>query len=254
MVVDLDAGFGAFASVNAKHGFRPNPVTLYAVQLLNAEAQKKPLPPRPLLPDPTFVADAGAYAKTYTSPDGRTIEAVANGYSLFLSIGGDKVPLEMIEPGVFISPLRPYAKFPFVFTRASGNPTAASSVPSATENAAGSKENEPHRLFAELVWGPDWFASSDYQGARDNSPASHLAGYAGHYRAESPWAGSLRVVVRRGGLWVDGTTPLSPIGPGLFRAGAEAWSPEIAAFHHFVDAKPQLLKLSGFDFWRIEAE
>jgi hypothetical protein len=254
IVVDLDAGFGAFASVNAAHGFRPNPVTLYAVQLLNAEAQKKPSPPRPMLPDPAFVAEAGAYAKIYTAPDGRTIEAVADGNSLFLRIQDDKVPLEMVEPGVFVAPGRPYAKFPFVFTRASGNPTAASTAPSPKESTSGSKENELPRPFVELVWGPDWFASSDYQGTRENTPAPHLAGYAGHYRAESPWAGSLRVVVRRGGLWVDGTTPLSPIGPGLFRAGAAAWSPEIAAFHHFVDSKPQLLKLSGFDFWRIEAE
>jgi D-alanyl-D-alanine carboxypeptidase len=253
IVVDLDAGFGAFASVNAAHGFRPNPVTLYAVQLLNAEAQKKPLPPRPMPPDPTFVAEADAYAKTYTAPDGRTIEAVADGKSLFLRIQEDKVPLEMVRPGVFISPVRPYAKFPFVFTRLGGNPTAAITVESPKESTAGSKENEPPGPFAELVWGPDWFASSDYQGARENTPAPHLAGYAGHYRAESPWAGSLRVVVRRGRLWLDGTTPLSPIGPDLFRAGAEVWSPEIAAFHHFVDSKPQLVKLSGFDFWRIEA-
>jgi D-alanyl-D-alanine carboxypeptidase len=254
IVVDLDAGFGAFASVNVAHGFRPNPVTIYAIKLLNAEAEKKPLPPRPMLPDPNFVAEAGAYAKTYTSPDGRTIEAVADGTRLFLRIHGETVPLEMVEPDVFISTARPYAKFPFVFTRAGGSPAAANPVPSPKDSTAGSKENASPRPFAELVWGPDWFASSDYQGAREDRPAPDLAGFPGHYRAESPWAGSLRVVVRRGRLWLDGTTPLSPIGPGLFRAGTEAWSPETAAFHYFVDGRPQLLKLSGFDFWRIEAE
>jgi CubicO group peptidase (beta-lactamase class C family) len=253
IIVDLDAGFGAFASVNVAHGFRPNPVTIYAIQLLNAEAQKKPLPPRPILPDPTFVAEASSYAKVYTSPDGRTIEAVADGTRLFLRIHGEKVPLEMLEPDVFISPARPHAKFPFVFIRAEAIPTAANAVPEPKETAA-SKERQAQRPFAELIWGPDWFVSSDYQGAREDPPAPNLAGYIGHYRAESPWAGSLRVVVRRGRLWVDGTTPLSPIGPNLFRAGDEAWSPETAAFHHFVDGKPQLLKLSSFDYWRIEAE
>jgi D-alanyl-D-alanine carboxypeptidase len=254
IIVDLDAGFGAFASVNVRHGFRPNPVTLYAIQLLNAQAQTKPLPPRPILPDPTFVLEASAYAKVYISPDGGTIEAVADGTRLFLRIHGEKVPLEMLEPDVFISPARPHAKFPFIFIRAEASPTSANPAPEPKEAATASKENQTPRPFAELVWGPDWFASSDYQGARENTPAPHLAGYIGHYRAESPWAGSLRVVVRRGRLWVDGTTPLSPIGPSLFRAGAEAWSPETAAFHHFVDGKPQLLKLSSFDFCRIEAE
>jgi hypothetical protein len=189
------------------------------------------------------VPEASAYAKTYTSPDGRTIEAVADGTRLFLRIKGEKVPLELVGQDVFVCPTRPHARFPFVFTRSGGSTAATNPVLSPKESISGPKENDRPRPFTELVWGPDWFASADYQGTREDRPAPHLTGYAGHYRAESPWAGSIRVVLRRGRLW-----------PGLFRVGAEAWSPETAAFHHFVDGKPQLLKLSGFDFWRIEAE
>ncbi|HEX3129932.1 MAG TPA: serine hydrolase domain-containing protein, partial [Thermoanaerobaculia bacterium] len=43
MQVDLDAGFGAFASVNASlSGYRPNPVAAYALASLRAERDGKP--------------------------------------------------------------------------------------------------------------------------------------------------------------------------------------------------------------------
>ena len=256
IIVDLDGGFGAFASVNAGHNFRPNPVTIYAVQLLNADAQKKTLPPRPLLPDPNFVGDAIAYAKTYSSPDGKAIEAVADGTRLTLRIDGKSVPIEMVEPGTFVSTMRPYARFPFVFVRTNENPSdvkPASSPKEAATNHGTSQDNDQKHPFVELVWGPDWYASADYTGPREVHTTPELEVYTGHYRAESPWAGSTRVVVRRGRLWLDGTTPLEPIGPDIFRAGSEAWSPETASFHHFAAGKPRLLKVSGFDFWRVEA-
>src|SRR6185503_20227274 len=63
MQVDLDAGFGAFASVNASlAGYRPNAVAVYALSVLRAAAEGKPLPPMPPLEDPYKVANAADYA------------------------------------------------------------------------------------------------------------------------------------------------------------------------------------------------
>ena len=47
ITVDLDSGVGAFASINAMLGYRPVPVTQFAVQLMNAEKQSKPAPAPP---------------------------------------------------------------------------------------------------------------------------------------------------------------------------------------------------------------
>ena len=41
--VDIDEGVGAFASINAMQGYRPNPVDQYAIQLMRAQREGKPL-------------------------------------------------------------------------------------------------------------------------------------------------------------------------------------------------------------------
>ena len=51
-----------------------------------------------------------------------------------------------------------------------------------------------------------------------------------------------------------GGTPLTPIGNALFRTGEEPWSPDTAEFHHIVDGKARLMKLSGIDFWRVQID
>ena len=54
MQVDFDAGFGAFAFVNASlAGYRPNAVAAYALAVLRAEAKGRALPEMPELTIPT---------------------------------------------------------------------------------------------------------------------------------------------------------------------------------------------------------
>ena len=50
--VDLDGGVAAFASINAMQGYRPTAVTQYAVQLLRAKREAKPLPAAEALVNP----------------------------------------------------------------------------------------------------------------------------------------------------------------------------------------------------------
>src|SRR5215203_911654 len=84
--VDLTAGVGAFASVNANlRGYRPVSVTKYAVELFNAAAAGKPLPDPPAPPPaPDEIKNAADYEGPYTSPDGKKLDLVAEGNKLVL--------------------------------------------------------------------------------------------------------------------------------------------------------------------------
>ena len=64
--VDLTAGVGAFASVNANlRGYRPVAVTRYAIDLLNASLAGEPLPDAPASPpSPTEIKNADDYSGT----------------------------------------------------------------------------------------------------------------------------------------------------------------------------------------------
>ena len=68
LFLDLDAGAGAFSSINAQQGYRPTPVSQYAVQLMSAAAANKPAPAAPEITDPNAVKNAADYVGTYTSP------------------------------------------------------------------------------------------------------------------------------------------------------------------------------------------
>jgi D-alanyl-D-alanine carboxypeptidase len=241
IIVDLDGGIGAFSSMNVRHDFRPNPVSIYAVQLLVAQKEGKPLPKAPDLPNPKNVTDATAYAKTYSSANGKKIEAIADGNNLSLMIDGRKIALEQTEGDVFLSSERPYSEFAFQFLR------AASPSGALPENAKTTSKPP----FAELLWGSDWYTSADYKGVRDFPQNSNFLHLTGHYRADSVWASSFKIVWVKGQLMMDGVVPLVPIGANLFRMGPESWSPETVEFLHFADGVPQLLRMSGADFWRV---
>src|SRR5215831_20742775 len=51
--VDIDEGVGAFASINAMQGYRPNPVAQHAIQLMRAVRARKTLPAPPPLKSAT---------------------------------------------------------------------------------------------------------------------------------------------------------------------------------------------------------
>jgi hypothetical protein len=63
--------------------------------------------------------------------------------------------------------------------------------------------------------------------------------YAGHYRNESPWIGSTRIVIRKGPLWLDGTIPIEADGK-LFRLRDNPFNTE-------------WIRISGSDLWRVAA-
>jgi len=230
MQLDMDAGVGVFASINAQLGYRPNPVAQYALQLLQAGSGRK-IPPAPPADEAALVADAGGYAGTYQAVDGRSLEVIAESGHLVLLSDGARIPVQHLKEDQFIAEHPRFALFPVVFGR----------VPAP---AAAKPDGAPAAVI-ELSYGPDWYAHTRYTGSRTSAAAPELAPYPGVYYAEDPWIGTARIVIRRGQLWINGTTPLSPLGADLFRLVDEPSNPETAEFRQVIDGRAQILLVGG---------
>ena len=223
IIVDLDGGVAAFASINAQLGYRPNPVTQFAVQLMNGQAELK----APDLPNAMKAKNAADFAGTFEDTAGRKLEVVTEGDGLVLLAAGKRIPLQHQGGDVFLALAPAWQTFPVEFGR------------------EGDKVHE-------IAYGGDWYVNATYSGPRRFDTPVHYQALVGHYCSDSPWHRSVRIVTRKGKLWMDGLTPLEPLGKGLFRIGDEPHSPDTAEFLHLADGKALLLKVNGGDFWRIE--
>jgi len=229
ITVDLDSGVAAFASINAMLGYRPVPVTQFAVQTMNAEKQSKPAPAPPDIHDPRVVKNASDFAGVFENPAGGKLRVVADGSALFIAPGDQKIPLESLGGDAFLADEYSYRRFPLVFGR----------------------NNE--KKVVELSHGSDWYVNESYTGPRAFPGLPQYQSLAGHYRSDSPWSRSTRIVLRKGKLWVNGTSPLEPVGQNLFRLGGDSFSPDVAEFLHVGSGRALLLKINGSDQWRVEA-
>ncbi len=137
ITVDLDGGVAAFASINAMLGYRPVPVTEFAVQLMNAEKQNQPAPSAPELNSPRQVKNASDFAGVFETPSGRKLQVVADGSALSIVDGDRKIPLEQLGENSFLADEYSWRRFPLVFGRADGK-------------------------VAELSHGPDWYVNQHY--------------------------------------------------------------------------------------------
>jgi D-alanyl-D-alanine carboxypeptidase len=237
--LDLDARLGAFASINAQLGYRPNPVAQLALQLLRAEKEHGRAPALPEFDVAAKVESAASYSGVYTSGAGRRLEIKDASDRLDLIADGRTMPLQQSEDGTFIADQPGFNLFPLVFERAEA-PAAAADKSKAAVNA--------------LCYGPDWYARAGYTGQAALQPSVELAKYTGEYYTENPWLGTVRVVQRQRQLWMGGTDPLIPIGNHLFRIGAQATSPGVAEFSELAGDRSNLLWIDGAQFRRIEAD
>jgi D-alanyl-D-alanine carboxypeptidase len=229
MQVDLDAGFGAFASVNASlAGYRPNPVAAYALAALRADRDGKPMPPMPEPEDPYKQPNAAEYVGNYTAPDGRKLVLSTEGDLLRLTWAGESIPLERIAPDTFIVSHPDFALFTLGFGR------------------------DGKGAIVEASYGADWYAGERYAGTRTFEAPAGWQAFAGHYRNDSPWEGSARIVLRNGRLWAGGDTPLVPLGADLFRIGDEDHSPDRVRFGSVVNGRALVATFNGVDYRRIE--
>jgi len=224
--IDMDSGLGAFASINAQLGYRPNPVTQYALQSLRAALEHRAPVPAPPADAAALVEAADGYAGIYRAPDGRVLEIRAAGKRLVLLADGAVIPLQRVKQDHFIADHPDYCLYLLVFGR------------------------DAAKAVVELGIGPDWYAHSRYAGALTLPPAPQLAPFAGIYQSDG-LDGATRIVIRRAQLWIDGVTPLVPIADRLFRYADEPSSPETAEFRRIIDGHAQILIADGSILRRI---
>ncbi len=232
--IDLDAGVGAFASVNAQQGYRPTPVVKYAVQLMQAGAGKTLSTP-PVIDDPKVVRNSADYIGVYTSTEGKTIE-VSGGTSLFALVNGQRIQLQRSAGDSFISMDPLLSRFSFVFGRAKNE-----------------TEKDKPGPVVELMHGKGWFANSRYTGPRTFNSSPEYAALVGTYLGVGTFEGAIADIVGlKGELWVEGQFSLERIGDYEFRPTEGAPSPERLEFLFIANGKARLLKFSGADFFRFE--
>ena len=227
MQIDLDEGVGAFASINAMQGYRPNPVAQYALRLLRAVNEAKPLPPPPEVATVATVANAKDFVGVFTSPGGATLEFSAEGKALFVTQQGKRYQVDT-HAGQLVVRDPALGRWALNFQRAKG----------------------PDSPVTDLIHGPGWYASAKYAGAREFTYPAAWDAFIGHYRNDSPWYGSVRIVKAKGRLWIDGVVPLEAIGGSTFWLNEPAHNPGRIEFSQPIAGKCMLAKLSGDDFWR----
>jgi CubicO group peptidase (beta-lactamase class C family) len=239
--MDLDAGAGAFASINAQQGYRPVPVAKYAVQLMAASAAGKPAPV-PEISDPKVMKDAADYVGTYTSADGKTIE-ITGASGLMAVVHGQRIELQHTSGDHFTAVDPKLSRYLFVFGRAKSE-------------AAGKPEEKPKPgPVIELVYGPGWYTNSRYSGPKTFSAPPEYAALTGMYLGVGGFEGTqTEIFVIKGQLCADGETMLERIGEYEFRPTENASSPERMEFLFIANGKARLMKFSGADFYRFEGE
>jgi D-alanyl-D-alanine carboxypeptidase len=226
MYIDMTAGFAAFASVNASlGGYRPILVTRFALDLLNAASlgQELPrLPPSP--PSPLVVKNAADYAGTFTAPDGKKLLLVGKNEQLILRQGNQRIVLEQAGQDRFIVKHPDFELFTLGFGRVKG-------------------------VVVEAFLGERWWTNERYSGPKIFNYPKEWEAYTGHYRSDSPWYGSIRIVIRKGQLLVEGEQPIAQIEPGVFRPEEDTGADRIN-FDTIVNGKAGHLNYSGIDFYR----
>lgn len=226
MYVDMTAGIGAFASVNARiGGYRPVAVTKYAIDLLNAASREQELPPiPPPLPSPENVPNANDYAGAFKSTNGK-LTLIARNNNLVLDHKGQQIVLEQAGPDRFIVKHPDFALFLLGFGREKG-------------------------VVVEAFHGGDWWTNDRYTGADSFEYPKEWDAYTGRFRSDSPWYGSARVLIRKGRLTLEGEVPLVSIEPGVFGFEGDSSRLERITFDTVVDGKAIHANYSGIDYYR----
>jgi CubicO group peptidase (beta-lactamase class C family) len=224
--VDLTAGVGAFASVNANlRGYRPVAVTKYAVELFNASLAAKSLPDPPAPPAaPDEVKNAADYAGLFTSTDGKKLELITEGSKLILVHGNRRVVLERAGNDRFIVKHPDFDVFLLGFIR-------------------------DNQQVTQAFYGGDWYLGTKYTGPKTFETKREWEAFAGHYYHDSPWYGDTRIVLRKGQLFFDGVQQLVPRADGKFGIG-DPEAPDWISFDSIVDGRAMRMNFSGIVFRR----
>ncbi|MEP6719744.1 MAG: serine hydrolase domain-containing protein, partial [bacterium] len=228
MYADTTDGLAAFASVNASlfGSYRPIAVTRYALDLLSAAAKGRELPALPSPPAATEkVVNAADYAGTFSASDASKLVLTSQGDKLLLQHTGAAIILEQAGPDLFFVKHPDWDLFLLGFSREQGK-------------------------VVEAFHGARWWTNAAYTGVKTVQYPAEWDAYDGHYKSDSPWYGSTRLVVRKGKLLVEGLQPLEQIEPGVFRVAGQSVDVDRVVFDTIIDGRAMRATYSGIEFFR----
>jgi CubicO group peptidase (beta-lactamase class C family) len=229
---DVTRGFGAIAFSNLVEApLHPCAIVLYAIRVLRAQSEGRPLPP---LPAPkgdylqrTAVAKATSYAGLYRATDGSALTIRTSGDGLALQTAQGLRTLYPRGGDTFYVDDRRFAVYGLTFVK----------------NKAG--------RFDEIDSGARWYANDSYTGPRTFAgvPRSWDA-FTGRYESLGVWgmASASRVYVFKGRLRLDGA-PLEAQGGNTFKAGSAT-----VRFDTPAAGKMQRLRVDDFELYRIDLQ
>jgi CubicO group peptidase (beta-lactamase class C family) len=232
MYADVTEGIAAFASVNASRlpgGYRPIAVVRYALALISAASQGKDLPDAPPPPPAsTSIKNAADYTGTFTLASAaghRKLVLTSEGDQLTLNYAGSRIILEPAGRDTFFVKHPDFELFFLGFSR----------------------EKD---VVVEAFHGDDWWTNERYAGPKKFDYPKDWDAYTGHFHSDSPWYGSVRVVIRKGELLVGGDQPMAAIEPRVFRPAGDPSDADRLVFDTFANGQALRMTFSGIEFFR----
>ena len=248
ILLDLESGNAAFASINAMQGYRPTAIVQYAVQLLNLGAAPSTMPVPPSIPDPNIVDNASEYVGSYVTMDGKKVD-ISGAKQLFATISGRRIALQHMDGDMFLTDDPEFAPYAFTFGRAKA--PDAGKVKESDSKADGKPEDKPKpQPVIELMHGPDWYRNNKYTGPTDFKVPESYKPLVGYYAGDGVFPAQIEILVRKGELWLEGGFKLIQVGQNEFVP--EGGIPERLEFLYVVGGKARLVKFGGQDMWRFE--
>ena len=227
---DVDTGVGVVTLNNSY--VDSNNIAMNALAILNATIRGRNIHGLAHPRDSYEAKNASEYGGQYVSPEGRRLLFRSHRDRLHLVDGNKSIPLEKREKDTFLADDPSYHLFLFKFGRADGK-------------------------VVDVSHGADWYLRGSYAGRRVFSHPKTWYSCAGHYRTHNPWPSNFRVVLRKGALVLihhDGAEdPLTMLGDGTFRVGADKRCPERIEFREIFKGKAMVAILSGGHYARVSS-
>jgi CubicO group peptidase (beta-lactamase class C family) len=215
---DLDDGYGAIAMSNLGYvGPRPCAIVAYALKVLRAQSEGKALPLVPAAADPLHVDNVADYTGTFRSQNGESLQFAAKNDHLVLVNGEANETMSVRGEDQFWVDDPQFAQYTIRFVR------------------------DKNKRVTEMAYGAQWFTNSAYTGPTQFTHPKEWDAYAGTYRDATsyPYGGEAHVLIVKDQLVLEDGTPLVALGHGVFRVGAESWSPERLTFSAVVGGHAQ---------------
>jgi hypothetical protein len=221
---DLEAGLGLVLLMTGTTW--PSSVANYALQLPRAASEDAPLPDVPAPTDPERTSDASKYAGFFTHAGNteRALLFTAEDNRLVLHYQGEQIALQKKWGSQFLIPHPDFSRFLGEFARADGK-------------------------VIEFTHGGDWYVTTAYQGPRAFEHPPEWKAYPGHYCCADVWSGHMRVVLRKGSLYLVNPEgfedELQPQDDGSFKTEQDHLH-----FHDALNGAALRLNISGSEYTR----